>query len=359
VTFSFNCVITIVYIYVKMPSEFIVSQSELLYKTNDVFLVLQNLRDKYTISSFPSQMSRVKDEWFKYKDYSDKYSNSLSYGLKYLKKEGISSKFIDQYITFGNDDMKTQLKKRKLAEKQNLTGSSRTDRTISEIPILPTYMDDYKLTKTDSSNANSSSSKNLEERSKECIQVKDCDKLLEKCHNIVKNLENDVFLTAAALSVLCGRRSIEILKTGVFNPSKNGAYSCLFSGMAKKRSCDGKECPIDIPLLIKYKYVEKCIEYIRSIIDVQSMSNTEVNSKYSHRLGDASKILMDTLNVRFHDLRAMYGNITHETFENTWSINIWLKKVLIHDTIDTSLFYSRCKIENCNLKLGEWRERSK
>lgn len=337
-----------------MPSLFITEQAELLDTTEDVFSVLQNLRDKYTVSSFPSQMSRVKDEWFKYKNYNDLYEPSYAKGLKYLKKQGISRKFIDQYIQFGQDDMKTQLQKQKTASKGALTGSSRTDNTISQLIILPEFMTDYRLTKTDSVNSHTLAAGNIEKRSKDCVEVTDADELVLRCRSIVKDLDEDPFVITAALGILTGRRSIELLKSGKFSPGSMGSYSSEFSGMAKKRvGCTLEQD--DIPLLIKYKYVNPCIDHIRSIIKVDGLTNTQVNSKYSHKLGDAAKILMESLNIRFHDLRAIYGTISFQSFKSTWSINIWLKKVLIHDTLDTSIYYSRCSVEGCTLNLGRWK----
>ena len=147
-----------------MPSEFITSQAELLFRTHDTFLVLQNLRDKYSTSSFPSQMSRVKDAWFDYNDRHENYERALSSGFKYLKTQGISSKYLQQYIQFGEDGMKEQLKKIKLAKKNNLTGSSRADSAISQIQILPEYMKDYKLSEEDISKNNNLVNSCIEKR---------------------------------------------------------------------------------------------------------------------------------------------------------------------------------------------------
>ena len=112
---------------------------------------------------------------------------------------------------------------------------------------------------------------------------------------------------------------------------------------------------IEIPILVKYKYFERAMKLIRKSINTEGLSNAEINSRYSHKLGDSSKILLESLNVKFHDLRAIYGTISHQAFQNSWSINIWLKKVLFHDTMDTSIFYSRCKISNCSVAFPEWK----
>ena len=337
-----------------MPSAFLVSQAELLHRTHDTFLILQNLRDKYTTSSFPSQMSRVKDVWFDYEDRHSEYERAYISGFKYLKSQGISKKYLKQYEEFGKDHMKEQLRKVKMASKNSLTGSSRTDSAISQIRIMPEYMLDYKLSPEDVAKNSTLVTSCIEKRSMDCINVDDANKLVNTCQRIVKHLDEDIFITVAAMGIICGRRSIEILKLGEFQPSTRGNYACRFSGAAKKRGMC-KDVSYDIPLLVKYKYFAKCLEHIRSELPVSDLSNAYINSKYSHKLGDAAKILLESLNVRFHDLRAIYGTVTHQVFSNTWSINIWLKKVLAHDNIDTSVYYSRCKVNNCTMQISEWK----
>lgn len=337
-----------------MPSKFIIEQAKLLYELNDPFTVQQNLRDKYTKTSYPSQMTRVKDIWYKYEDRHPQYNQAIEKAHKYLREQGISRKYISQFETFVKDDMKTQLKKVRFAKLENLTGSSRTDSIISNIPILPVYMHDYRLTQEDKIATAKISSESLEKRSMECVDIKDTNELVKKCQHIVKHMDEDLFIIIAALGIICGRRSIEILKLGQFEENKKrGRFSCKFKGMAKKRGC-GSEDFINIPLLTKFEYFKRCLNYIRSQINTENMTNSIVNSKYSHKLGDGAKILLESLNVRFHDLRVIYGNATYQAFRNTWSINIWLKKVLGHESIDTSVYYSRCKMTDLNLVLGEW-----
>lgn len=335
-----------------MPSEFICSQAELLARTKDTFAVLQNIRDKYAISSFPSQMSRVKEEWYNYEDRHEDFDKIYNHGLRLLSENQVSKRFIKQYIAFKEDDMKEQIVKSRLASKGELTGSRRTDAAIARIRILPEYMEDYKLTKDDMKQSKTISSESLDKRAMNCIVVSDGEELIVRCKHILRELNEDVFIVTSSLAVLCGRRSIEILKTGVFDESSRGEYACHFSGVAKKREMNTECC--HIPLLVKFKYIKRALAFIRSKVDVTDLTNSQVNAKYSHKLGDAAKILLDSLDTRFHDLRAVYGTLTHSMFENNCSINIWLKRVLPHDNIDTSVFYSRCKVDKCGEILGEW-----
>lgn len=336
-----------------MPSVFITDQAELLYRTKDTFGVLHRLRDKYALSSFPSQMSRVKEEWYQYEDRHKHFEKMFTHGLQSLLSQNVSEKFVSQYRQFHRDGIKEQLRKSKAASAGGLTGSRRTDHALAKIKILPEYMYDYKLTKDDIAKNNVRSEKCLEKRGMDCVVVQDGEKLVSQCQQILKALKEDVFVIAAAIAVLCGRRSIEILKLGTFKECPRGSYSSSFEGAAKKRGAGFEET--DIPLLIKFKYLKPAIDHVRRFAKVDDMTNSQINSKFSHKLGDAAKILMDNLDTRFHDLRAVYGCITHEFFENNCSINIWLKKVLMHDNIDTSVFYSRCKVHNCKSSLGGWK----
>ena len=335
-----------------MPSAFICSQAELLSRTKDTFAVLQNIRNKYALSSFPSQMSRVKEEWYTYDDRHDEFESMYRHGLRSLMNDQVSSKYIKKYREFHDYDIKEQLATSKKAASGEFSGSRRTDAAISRIKILPEYMNDYHLTKDDIVKNKTLSSESLDKRATECIIVENGDELVHRCKQILQNLSEDVFIVVSAVAVLTGRRSIEILSMGEFRKCSRGEYSCLFSGGAKKR--DIETVPCEIPILIKFKYIKRAIDFIRERVDISDMTNSEVNSKYSHKLGDSAKILLNSLDTRFHDLRAVYGTITHASFENTCSINIWLKKVLLHENIDTSVFYSRCKVGKCRKILGEW-----
>lgn len=341
-----------------MPSQFLISQAELLRSSKDPFLVQQNLRDKYTKLSYPSQMSRVKDIWFDFQDRHEKYKECLEKGFKSLQSQGISRKFLLQYQEFGTLGMKEQLRRSKIAKFSELTGSSRTDTIIADIPILPEYMNNYRLTTEDKISKSKITSASLEKRSMDCVEIQDTNELVKKCQHIVKHMDEDIYVIIAAAGIVCGRRAVEILKLGEFNPCPGrGPFSCTFNGAAKKRNsmAENSTESFEIPLLTKYVYFNRCLAHIRKTVDTSGMTNAAVNSKYSHKLGDGAKILLNSLKVRFHDLRVIYGNATHRAFKNTWSINIWLKNILGHDTIDTSVYYSRCKLAELDLVLGEWR----
>ncbi|CAM9866557.1 unnamed protein product [Ectocarpus sp. 12 AP-2014] len=60
------------------------------------------------------------------------------------------------------------------------------------------------------------------------------------------------------------------------------------------------------------------------------------------------------MKVRFHDLRGLFGMISHRMYKNSCSINVWLMRVLLHEALDSSLHYSRFKIGKCSTSRGDW-----
>lgn len=336
---------------IPMPSKYIVEQAELLRRTGNAELVLQNMRETYAASSFASQMSRVKQQWFLFNDRHESFQQDFQAGLRSLRSQRIAPAFIDKYLLFGRSDLRAQHSQQKAAARKSFSGSKRTDDAIAATRLLPEYMSQYRMSRSDKEKSVTLASKSIEARSMKCIDIDDADALVTRCKSIVTALTEDPFLITAAVGVLCGRRSCEILRTGVFDTSSKGAHACLFHGAAKKRGAQRGE---HIPIMCKFKYLSRAVTHVRREIDACSISNTQMNSKYSHKLGDAAKILTQSLDTRFHDLRAVYAMVTHQVFDNDCSVNIWLKKTLLHDSIETSVFYSRCKVVNYPPKLGRW-----
>lgn len=233
-----------------MPSKYMVEQAELLHRSKDAELVLDNLRAKYALSSFPSQITRLKQQWFQFGERHDSFDREFRAGLQTLKTQRIAKMYFNKYQGFGNADMKTQLRQKKLAARGELSGSKRTDAVIAALKVLPEYMSLYRLSKTDKDKSCNLAAQRLETTSMQCVQVEDANALVARCTNIITSLAEDPFLITAAVAVLCGRRSCEILRTGVFEPSTRGPHGCLFRRAAKKRGDTRGE---HIPILCKFK----------------------------------------------------------------------------------------------------------
>lgn len=341
-----------------MPSQFILEQADLLHRTKDAKSVLDNLRERYALSSFPSQMSRVKVEWCKYEERHEDFFTSMDtvYKAACSPESSCSKRAVKELKQYIRDDLITQMKKWRSAKSPGgFSGNTRIDELICQVALIPDYMKEYRLTDTDRTSSSTLAKKSLETRSMDCVDIPDADALLERCVNKIKENKDSVFVIAACLSVVCGRRSIELLKTGNFSEGSEARapYNCFFSGAAKKKVVCEDRC--EIPLLTKFKYLKPALKRLREQVPCEGLTNSQINSRYSHKLGDAAKIITNDMKVRFHDLRCIYGMLSHLKFKNTCSINVWLCKALCHEALDTSIFYSRCKIGKCeNGSLGRW-----
>lgn len=341
-----------------MPSKFIVEQAALLQRTKDARLVLDNLKEKYALSSYPSQMSRVKVEWCKFGERNELFFDTIEQGYRgaCLSDSGCSKRSVKELKQYMRDDMIVQMKKWRAAKSSDgFTGDAKIDELICKVPLLPDYMKEFRLSEEDKASTSDLAKKSLEIRSMDCVEIPDADALLERCTARIKACEDNPFMLAACLSLVCGRRSIELLKTGVFSEGSEGRvpYSCNFTGAAKKKVACSDRC--EIPLLAKFKYVKAALRRVREKIPCEALTNSQINSRYSHKLGDAAKIITGNMDVRFHDLRCIYGMLSHRVFRNNCSINIWLKHSLMHETLDTSVFYSRCKLGKCETIIGDWK----
>lgn len=91
-------------------------------------------------------------------------------------------------------------------------------------------MNKYKLSQEDKDRNHNFTSTRIEERSLDCVEIEDADVLLSTIRKMIKDAEtHDPYTIACCLSLACGRRTIELLKTGLFCGSDNrGSFGCVF-----------------------------------------------------------------------------------------------------------------------------------
>ncbi|MBD3885003.1 hypothetical protein IFO70_25045 [Phormidium tenue FACHB-886] len=127
---------------------------------------------------------------------------------------------------------------------------------------------------------------------------------------------------AAALAVLTGRRSTEVLKTATFTPAT--PYSVLFTGALKRK---GEQVPLrfEIPTLTQAEYVLKATDKLRRILPTQDKSIEQIN-QYSHAVAAAcDKHFADLVptiegrdNLYTHLFRKVYATIATYFYCPQW-----------------------------------------
>lgn len=209
----------------------------------------------------------------------------------------------------------------------------------SEGPV-PKEVQAMKLTHAQYVKLSAATQKRLEAKSDECIVIEDADKFMG---NVLSGLlGSTVAELFPAIALACGRRTKEILETGLLTPIKGDHYRAIFSGQAKTR---GDPEPFEIPLLSPLPLVNNAIDNLRAITDVKSQSASQ--------LGNAVAKATCTDDLTPHSLRAIYSAILWKQYDGKKSMNRYIGLILGHNSMSTSIHYARVKIKG--LTTIRWR----
>ncbi len=181
----------------------------------------------------------------------------------------------------------------------------------------------------------------------------DCKHLMQKlCPSLDLTTNPKRHETAAALLLVTGRRTIEVLSTADFQLGKgqtSAGYQCVFTGQAK--TSDG--APYTIPLLAPYSVVRAALTKVRELYPVTGMSSEEVNQAYSTSI---NHVVKKRVALKPHELRSVYAMATYELAETYTtkkpSLVGWIWQVLGHSNPTQASFYQRVKVINSQLWTG-------
>lgn len=163
----------------------------------------------------------------------------------------------------------------------------------------------------------------------------DVNKVLDSA---LANLDSAAYTRqAAALMVLTGRRSIEVLKLGTVKavPGRNDVVS--FSGQAKTKEIEVP--PYEIPVLAPADKIVDAWNALRTKKDFTSLTPDEVNSRCAKSLNETAEIMYGTCaggqKIKPKDLRAIYALICSESLKPvSMSRTVYLATILGHRLYD-------------------------
>lgn len=186
--------------------------------------------------------------------------------------------------------------------------------------------------------------KRLEIKSDECIDIPNADEFIDKVLSGL--LGNTVAELFPAVALACGRRTKEILETGLLTPVKSNMYAALFTGQCKVR--EDPE-PFEIPLLAPLPLVNNALVNLRAITNDKPQSASQ--------LGNAVKIATGRDDLTPHLLRAIYAMILWKDYQDKGkgkkSMNRFISQVLGHSSMSTSVHYTRVKVSG--LTTNKWK----
>ena len=120
---------------------------------------------------------------------------------------------------------------------------------------------------------------------------------------------------ALGLMLLTGRRSTEVLKTGVLSVLSD--KSVMFAGQLKTKGSDNAQTsPYEIPVLTTSQTAVDSLAKLRELRVFSGLSNDQVHSKVNKSLNESVKRHFGALVplVKLKDLRSAYATICHDFY---------------------------------------------
>lgn len=169
------------------------------------------------------------------------------------------------------------------------------------------------------------------------------------------------YLAIVALGALTGRRTVEILLTGDFDPPKehhftDEKYWCHFSGVAKRRDYERK-LRRDIPLLDEREVIVAVVNKVREALNIVrgTTTNETINKRFAKPISRA--IQPRSVIQKMHDFRKFYCCTAFIYFnDNNCSLPRFAANNLMHKDMNSSVITylaSRIKVEKNALNFGK------
>jgi hypothetical protein len=321
-----------------------------LQDSKDTAGVMALIRDKYP-RSLSTYLTQIKKQWLTLNITSDTYASEYQSALATTrswksKAPASEAKTLDMAIEklqeFNAMNMQEKYTVQRSLKSRNFTGHAPADDLISKLDILPDYISELRIDGTERMAIQQKTAHALIAKSSDAMRV-EASKLLTRLRLVLQSKKSNPFDCACALSCVTGRRMVEIFRTGVFTPVKNEPYACIFEGQAKKQfAYEGYK----IPLLVEFDLMNDALNRLRVSKNTEDLNNSEVNLRYSSSCNTAARRLFGEART-FHTCRAVYGVLSfHTAMPHTYSLNMWLSKILGHASLGNSLNYSSIHVEH-------------
>jgi hypothetical protein len=307
------------------------------------FRVIQNVYDKYGESSRPVKLSQIKKAYLQ----SGKRDSEYEETLKKIKL--LYPNFIPELNNFSLLNPWEQRKVQAKIGKGSEVYGKEIDKIIVAIPVVPHYLNELKISKSESKQRRKEASSQLQKKHNHSQKI-DVGLLFKTMLPMLNSEKSTEYIPA--LLLVTGRRVNEIVNQGEINNSNSGKWYACFSGQSKIGT-DLERKPYEIPLLAEYSKVKKVWEkaklYLnpkKETLTPKQIANKTRNilkfvHKYPGKYGDATNL---------HNFRAIYAAICTEIFDRGNISRIaYVSHILGENSINPALHYSSINLVNLKL----------
>ncbi len=169
---------------------------------------------------------------------------------------------------------------------------------------------------------------------------------MKDINRVFNQLENSHEIVPLILLVMMctGRRFVETLISG-FKEIEDDKHHILFDDRAKQKK--GKEYPtIRIPIIFLEAHpLLLKISELREKVNpkIEGLTKKQLSSKYNEDVNDLMSELFG-FKCHSHELRKLYAVICYKKYGHEASFNAYIRDILGHDNLDTSLNYTTVMI---------------
>jgi hypothetical protein len=228
----------------------------------------------------------------------------------------------------------------------------RVDRIVNAMDVIPSYLREFRAFIPYSKESQ------IDKDSSRVLQIKYPARMMECIRDILCDCKNarSISDTVLALCVATGRRTMEILATGSFEPMAEHEHILLFTGQVK---CNGYMKPYPIPCLFPSDMIISAHNHIRYQCNMNApVSSTSqgdcvrytLHQRYSSQLNKrCKKRFTEFINGDFHvhDLRGLYALFAfHMSKDMDMTFPRFAQCILGHCSQHISLHYNRFRISN-------------
>lgn len=308
-----------------------------LLEENRVYLVLQNVKDKYkNIATQSSCISHIKRMYL-----DDDKHRTPEYFVILKKALSICSNYRKELLDFSSRPLYDQYKIQKMINIGNVQYSPEADEIIENIPLYNIgIIECLKLSPTDMKQVRKIQSKALHDKHHN-IKIVDGDKLMASV--LPKLLSANIKEVIFAVLLATGRRQNELMK-GILTEIEDDPYMVTFSGQSKT-GLDIKRPPYNIPLLAHSHIV--ILAWNRSKLYFENVKN---NRKFKDKIRNVARWIKKNPQYEIeniHQLRSIYACIVCQLFPtNKMSNMAHISNVLGEASINIAAHYNSTKIIN-------------
>lgn len=330
-----------------------------LHDTEDAVGVVEYIREKWP-KSLNVYLSAVKTRWYEFEVHNPEFPlhytaivdklNELAAKSKANSKDGrLCSAARKKLAAFNEMKLADKVTLQRAIKSTAYSGIGEVDDDILALQLLPSYMNDLKVSVREKEAMQKIATAALELKSVNTFTIQ-ASELLAKCRAIAENDLANAFDIACSLALLTGRRMIEIFKTGMFTERARGkhsksAYRMLFVGQAKKNTAVAVDNGYIIPVLTEPSVILSALTRLRRLKVADAMDNKTVNLTWSNSCNASARRLIGPERT-FHDLRSIYAAIVYQcSLPHRWSMNAFVSRILGHAGLSKSLHYTSIHVE--------------